>query len=95
MRLRYAAALLVVVSALSSAAASAEPTAPSPYRDAKRSVDARVADLLGRMTPAEKVAQLQGDRDMKRVVEPGKFDIMVGASSADIRQRATLEVAKK
>jgi beta-glucosidase len=35
------------------------------------------------------------DRDMKRVVEPGKFDIMIGASSADIRQRATLEVAKK
>jgi beta-glucosidase len=35
------------------------------------------------------------DRDMKHVVEPGKFDIMVGASSADIRQRATLEVAKK
>ncbi len=35
------------------------------------------------------------DRDMRRVVEPGKFDIMVGASSADIRQRATLEVAKK
>jgi hypothetical protein len=29
------------------------------------------------------------------VVEPGKFDIMVGASSADIRQRATLEVARK
>ena len=35
------------------------------------------------------------DRDMKRVIEPGKFDVMVGASSADIRQRATLEVAKK
>jgi len=35
------------------------------------------------------------DRDMKRVVEPGKFDVMVGASSADIRQHATLEVAKK
>jgi beta-glucosidase len=35
------------------------------------------------------------DRDMKRVVEPGKFDILVGASSADIRQRATLEVVKK
>jgi hypothetical protein len=29
------------------------------------------------------------------VVEPGKFDIMVGASSADIRQRATLEVVKR
>jgi len=35
------------------------------------------------------------DRDMKRVVEPGRFDVMVGASSTDIRQRATLEVAKK
>jgi len=35
------------------------------------------------------------DRAMKRVVEPGKFDIMVGASSADIRQRTTLEVATK
>ena len=35
------------------------------------------------------------DRDGKRVVEPGKFDIMVGASSTDIRQRAILEVAKK
>jgi beta-glucosidase len=32
------------------------------------------------------------DRDMKHIVEPGKFDIMVGASSIDIRQRATLEV---
>jgi beta-glucosidase len=32
------------------------------------------------------------DRDMKRIVEPGAFELMVGASSADIRQRATLEV---
>jgi hypothetical protein len=29
------------------------------------------------------------------VIEPGKFDVMVGASSAHIRERATLEVAKK
>jgi beta-glucosidase len=29
---------------------------------------------------------------MKRVVEPGDFEIMVGASSADIRQKATLQV---
>jgi beta-glucosidase len=35
------------------------------------------------------------DRTMKRVVEPGKFDIMVGASSADIRQRASLEVTDR
>ena len=54
MRLRYAAALLVVLSALSRAAALAQPAAPPPFRDAKLSVDARVADLLGRMTPAEK-----------------------------------------
>jgi beta-glucosidase len=35
------------------------------------------------------------DRDLRRVVEPGTFDIMVGASSADIRQRAELEVVKR
>ncbi len=29
---------------------------------------------------------------MKRVVEPGTFEIMVGASSADIRQTARLNV---
>lgn len=33
------------------------------------------------------------DRDMKRVVEPGDFDIMIGASSTDIRLKATLTVA--
>ena len=32
---------------------------------------------------------------MRRVVEPGMFDIMVGAGSADIRQRASLEVASR
>ncbi len=30
--------------------------------------------------------------DMKRVVESGEFDIMVGSSSADIRQRGTLQL---
>jgi beta-glucosidase len=35
------------------------------------------------------------DRDMNKVVEPGKFDVLVGASSADIRQRAVLEVTAK
>jgi beta-glucosidase len=30
------------------------------------------------------------DHRMKRVVEPGEFDIMVGASSEDIRLRATM-----
>ena len=34
--------------------------APPAYKDASRPVDVRVADLLGRMTIEEKVAQLQG-----------------------------------
>jgi beta-glucosidase len=33
------------------------------------------------------------NKEMKRVVEPGVFEVMVGASSADIRQQASLEVA--
>ena len=39
---------------------AAEPAgvANAPYRDPKLPVDKRVADLLARMTPAEKVAQL-------------------------------------
>jgi len=32
------------------------------------------------------------DRKMKRVVEPGKFDVMVGSASDDIRQTGVLEV---
>jgi beta-glucosidase len=32
------------------------------------------------------------DKHLDRVVEPGFFEIMVGASAADIRQRAKLEV---
>jgi beta-glucosidase len=62
MRLRNVAVALVVVgSLLSSATVCAEKASVvlPPYRDAKLAVDARVADLLGRMTPAEKVAQLE------------------------------------
>ena len=29
---------------------------------------------------------------MKWVVEPGKFDVMVGSSSSDIRQKEILEI---
>ena len=29
---------------------------------------------------------------MKRVLEAGEFEIMVGASSQDIRQKGTLEI---
>jgi len=35
------------------------------------------------------------NREMKRVVEPGEFNIMIGSSSNDIRQRGTLVVEEK
>ena len=35
------------------------------------------------------------NREMKRVVEPGNFDIMIGSSSEDIRQQRTLVVSEK
>lgn len=34
------------------------------------------------------------DAQMKRVVESGAFEIMVGASSSDIRQTAKLQVTR-
>jgi beta-glucosidase len=61
MRTRATGVLCLLVTLLSGAAVCAEraPTTPLPYRDAKLSIDARVADLLARMKPAEKVAQLE------------------------------------
>ena len=32
------------------------------------------------------------NRDQKRVVEPGEFNIMVGSSSDDIRQKTSINV---
>jgi beta-glucosidase len=34
------------------------------------------------------------NRDWKRVVEPGEFNIMVGASSEDVKQKTTINVEK-
>ena len=61
MRLRIAMVVLAFATAVSNAAVGVEKASVvlPPYRDAKLAVDARVADLLGRMTPAEKVAQLE------------------------------------
>ena len=55
--IKRAASLLGVVLALFQLASGQD--AP-PYRDAKRPVEQRVADLLSRMTLEEKVAQLEG-----------------------------------
>ena len=51
-------------------------TPPPRYRDAASSIDARVADLLARMTVEEKVAQLQGIWNRKREIQgaQGRFD---------------------
>jgi beta-glucosidase len=32
------------------------------------------------------------DENLKRVVEPGAFELMIGASAADIRLKGTVEV---
>ncbi|HZJ31522.1 MAG TPA: glycoside hydrolase family 3 N-terminal domain-containing protein [Vicinamibacterales bacterium] len=50
--------------------------APPLYRQQTASVDARVADLLGRMTIEEKAAQLQGIWNRKREIQNarGEFD---------------------
>ncbi|HEY1848614.1 MAG TPA: glycoside hydrolase family 3 protein, partial [Opitutaceae bacterium] len=58
------------------AAAMLAQSAPTPlYKDAAQPVEARVKDLLGRMTLEEKVAQLQGYfvRDPKAFDEQGNF----------------------
>jgi len=61
MRTRVTTAVLVLVAALAISVVSAEckPVVRLPYPDASLAVDARVAELLGRMTPEEKVAQLK------------------------------------
>jgi beta-glucosidase len=68
--LTVGACLVVAVTAW--VAAQSVPT----YRDASASVDARVADLLARMTLEEKVAQLQGIWNRKREIQDaqGRFD---------------------
>ncbi|MBN2416052.1 glycoside hydrolase family 3 C-terminal domain-containing protein [bacterium] len=45
---------------------------------------------VGFEIPAERLSML--DKDLKRVIEPGTFRVMVGASSRDIRLRDSIEV---
>ena len=64
--------------------AAAQGAAPLPYRDARLPTDARVADLLGRMTPDEKFWQLfmiPGDLDdPSHDYTRGIFGLQVGAT---------------
>lgn len=55
--MKYTARILLIAAVASLAAACGGDKAPI-YKDATQSVDARVKDLLGRMTPQEKIGQL-------------------------------------
>jgi hypothetical protein len=71
-----------------------------PYKDASLAIDGRVKDLLSRMTLEEKEVVFTItpnllkllNREMKWVVEPGEFRIMIGSSCKDIRLRDNLMV---
>src|SRR5689334_19308875 len=68
---------LALVAAVIGAIALLDAQGSTPlYRQANAPVDARVADLLARMTLEEKVAQLQGIWNSKRDIEDtqGRFD---------------------
>ena len=81
MRMTLAAALLATTMTLplaqvmgqqaapASVSSTAKPPANAPYRDASLAVDARVADLLARMTLEEKVGQIITLWDSKAEVQ--------------------------
>jgi beta-glucosidase len=62
--------------------------APAPYRDASLPVEARVKDLVSRMTLEEKVAQLQGFRPKDPNAFDGKGEFVGGADAAALSNGA-------
>jgi beta-glucosidase len=59
--------LSAVIFTLSTSTFAAE--APAPYKDPKQPTDARIKDLLGRMTLEEKVAQLETVWEKRKLLE--------------------------
>jgi len=78
----------LTLAALAWTAAAAGAAAPLPYQDPTQPVEARLADLLGRMTLEEKVAQLQDfvSADPKAFDEQGIF--VGGADAAGLANGA-------
>src|SRR5258705_8432439 len=85
---RLTAPLLVVLMG-----AVAAQNAPALYRDPGRPVDERVADLLGRMTIEEKVAQLEGlwKRNAQLQQPDGRFN---PATAATLLSNGIGEIAR-
>lgn len=79
--------LRVLLSALLTTTAAAQ-VASAPYQDPSQPIDARVKDLLGRMTLEEKVAQLQGflAKDPHAFDDKGNF--VAGADAAGLSNGA-------
>jgi beta-glucosidase len=84
----HAARLSCIAFLFLAASLAGQAPAPAPYRDPSQGVDARVKDLLQRMTLEEKVAQLQGflSRDPHAFDDKGEF--VGGADAAALMKGA-------
>lgn len=86
-RLNYSAAtvmgLLLASVGVCSSAASPDVSPRPAYRDAALSVEARIDDLLARMTLEEKVAQMQGVWQKKNLIQDagGRFSAAAASKS--------------
>ena len=82
--MRLPLAVLVAITLATNAAPAQQPI----YRDSTQSVDARVSDLLGRMTPEEKFWQLYmspGDRDNPaHDYSHGSFGLQIGMPASPL-----------
>src|SRR6185312_16008870 len=92
---RFAAAALLLTTCVGlSTPDCARGQAPPPYRDARLPIDARVRDLIGRMTIDDKFWQLfmlPGDRDSAADYSHGAFGLQIspGPRGGDARGYAS------